>query len=67
MVQYEVTGMSCNHCKITVETIFKTHNKQVTVDLSANLISVSNPLTLQEYESIGRELKEEGFVLGQPI
>lgn len=64
MVNYEISGMTCNHCKMTVEKTFKAIGKQATADVGAEIVSLEETLTESEYQLVQKKLDEEGYTLG---
>ncbi|XDD42169.1 heavy-metal-associated domain-containing protein [Leptospira sp. WS60.C2] len=64
MVNYEIEGMTCMHCKKTVEKIFAENGKQATADVDYEIVSVNETLTEEELEKIRTRLSEDGYTLG---
>lgn len=62
MYEFEVEGMSCNHC---VQTITKSLNKldsraKVSVDLAAKLVKVDS---VEDPKTLAAEIEEAGFTV----
>lgn len=64
MVNYEIEGMTCNHCKMTVEKIFAENGKKATADVDSEMVSVNETLTEEELETLRNRLSEDGYTLG---
>ena len=64
MVNYEIEGMTCTHCKKTVENIFAESGKQAVADVDAEMVSVNETLTEEELDQLKNRLSEDGYTLG---
>ncbi|MGV3666658.1 MAG: heavy-metal-associated domain-containing protein [Leptospira bouyouniensis] len=64
MVNYEIEGMTCTHCKKTVEKIFAENGKQAIANVDAEMVSVNETLTEGELEALKNRLSEDGYTLG---
>ncbi|TGL55865.1 copper-binding protein [Leptospira ognonensis] len=64
MVNYEISGMTCDHCKMTVEKTFKAIGKLATADVDSEIVSLHETLTGSEYKLVQEKLDEEGYTLG---
>lgn len=64
MVNYEVEGMTCGHCKKTVEKVFAEIGKEATANIEENLVTVKESLTDAELNSLRSRLSEDGYSLG---
>lgn len=64
MVHYEVEGMTCGHCKKTVEKIFAEIGKEATANIEENLVTVNDTLTDEELNQLRNRLSEDGYSLG---
>ncbi|MDZ4726092.1 MAG: cation transporter [Leptospira sp.] len=64
MVNYEISGMTCNHCKMTVEKTFKALGKDAKADVDNEIVSLNDSLSPSEYELVQKKLDEEGYTLG---
>ncbi|MBM9546519.1 heavy-metal-associated domain-containing protein [Leptospira sp. 201903074] len=64
MVNYEVEGMTCGHCKKTVEKVFAEIGKEATANIEENIVTVKETLTDAELNSLRSRLSEDGYSLG---
>ena len=64
MVNYEVEGMTCGHCKKTVEKVFAEIGKEATANIEKNIVTVKDTLTDAELNSLRSRLSEDGYSLG---
>lgn len=64
MVNYEVEGMTCGHCKKTVEKVFAEIGKEATANIEGNIVTVKESLTDAELNSLRSRLSEDGYSLG---
>lgn len=64
MVNYEITGMTCDHCKHTVEKTFKSIGRIATADVNSELVSLMEEMSAEEYKLVRSKLDEEGYTLG---
>ncbi|EMY70999.1 heavy-metal-associated domain-containing protein [Leptospira sp. WS4.C2] len=64
MVNYEVEGMTCGHCKKTVEKVFAEIGKEATANIEENIVTVKESLTDAELNSLRSRLSEDGYSLG---
>ncbi|EMY60892.1 heavy-metal-associated domain-containing protein [Leptospira terpstrae] len=64
MVHYEVEGMTCGHCKKTVEKAFAEIGKEATANIEENLVTVNDTLTDEELNQLRNRLSEDGYSLG---
>ncbi|EOQ98346.1 heavy metal-associated domain protein [Leptospira wolbachii serovar Codice str. CDC] len=64
MVNYEVEGMTCGHCKKTVEKVFLEIGKEATANIEENIVTVKETLTDAELNSLRVRLSEDGYTLG---
>ncbi|MCG6141763.1 cation transporter [Leptospira bourretii] len=64
MVNYEIEGMTCGHCKKTVEKVFAENGKEATANLDLKTVSVKESLTDAELNLLRERLGEDGYSLG---
>lgn len=64
MVNYEVEGMTCIHCKKTVEKVFAEFGKEATANIDESLVTVNDTLTDEELNQLRNRLSEDGYSLG---
>lgn len=64
MVNYEVEGMTCGHCKKTVEKVFAEIGKEATANLDDKSVTVKETLTDAELNQLRERLSEDGYSLG---
>ncbi|XDD45801.1 heavy-metal-associated domain-containing protein [Leptospira sp. WS39.C2] len=64
MVNYQIEGMTCTHCKKTVEKIFADNGRQATADVDSKIVSVNETLKEEELETLRIRLSEDGYTLG---
>ncbi|TGL88742.1 copper chaperone [Leptospira congkakensis] len=64
MVNYEVEGMTCGHCKKTVEMLFGEIGKEATANIENKLVTVKETLTDEELNKLRSRLSEDGYSLG---
>ncbi|MCT8335306.1 cation transporter [Leptospira sp. 85282-16] len=64
MVNYEVEGMTCGHCKKTVEKVFAEIGKEATANIDEKLVTVNESLSDTELNQLRERLSEDGYTLG---
>ncbi|MCW7493509.1 cation transporter [Leptospira sp. 2 VSF19] len=64
MVNYEVEGMTCGHCKKTVEKVFAEFGTEATANLDDKSVTVKEILTDAELNKLRDRLSEDGYTLG---
>lgn len=64
MVNYEVEGMTCGHCKKTVEKVFAEIGKEATANIDEKLVTVNESLSDAELNQLRERLSEDGYTLG---
>lgn len=64
---YKLEGMTCGHCKMSVEKEFAKIGIEAKADLKSNSISVESELDATTYTKMKHVLEEEGYSLGNKI
>ncbi len=64
MVNYKIEGMTCGHCKKTVEKVFAENGKEATANVDEQIVSVKETLTDSEFNTLRDRLGEDGYSLG---
>jgi copper chaperone len=65
--QYEIVGMTCNHCVKTVENEFKKEGIAAKADISTNSVEVDTSLDSLTFNKLKIALEESGYELGNKI
>ncbi len=66
MVDYELTGMTCGHCKKSVEKIFSENGIIANASLEGKQVTVEKILSETNLTTLRSLLAEEGYTLGNP-
>ncbi|TGK79115.1 cation transporter [Leptospira noumeaensis] len=64
MVNYKIGGMTCGHCKKTVEKVFAENGKKATANVEEQIVSVNETLSDSELNALRERLGEDGYSLG---
>ncbi|PJZ44522.1 heavy-metal-associated domain-containing protein [Leptospira brenneri] len=64
MVSYEMEGMTCGHCKKTVEKVFLEYGKEATASIEEHTVSLKEALTETDLSKLRDLLNEDGYSLG---
>lgn len=57
----KVDGMSCNHCKISIEKALRGLGAEADVDMTENTVSVNYDNEKVKLEQIINEIEEQGY------
>lgn len=64
MVHYKIEGMTCGHCKKTVERVFSENGKKATANVEESIVTVEQILNDEELKLLRLRLDEDGYSLG---
>ncbi|MBK8397895.1 MAG: heavy-metal-associated domain-containing protein [Leptospiraceae bacterium] len=64
---YELEGMTCGHCVMTVEKEFAKAGVEAKADRITNSVSVESELDAEILGKLKTALEEEGYSLGNKI
>lgn len=64
-MEYEIEGLSCNHCVKNVEKFFQSKGLTSQVSLADKKVRLDRSLTPTEFENFAAELDEDGYTLSE--
>jgi copper chaperone CopZ len=66
-VSYQMKGMTCGHCLVTVEKEFSKQGIDAKADLKTNSVSIYSEIDDVMVSIIKKTLEKEGYELGSKI
>lgn len=66
-VKYELDGMTCNHCVMTVQKTFQKQGLSAVASLANKSVEFESNGTEEEISQMRKLLDEEGFALKEKI